>query len=211
MVPICIRKGVWGWTNHSCMVIIHKTYESSVGYRGSKSIVLYSITITVVKEQRVDGNRCFNIKHLRCTLMGFERNYQVKIPSKQVINKRFYSSAVERSLSSKYNLNYLNLNPWFITGFIDAEGSFIISIIKTPRFNTGWEIQAMFSISLHKKDLSILQKIQAYFGGAGSITKEREDSLHYRVRSTLDLTNVIIPHFEKYPLITQKKSWFYFI
>jgi len=37
--------------------------------------------------------------------MGFERNYQVKIPSKQIINKRLYSSAVERSLNNKYSLS----------------------------------------------------------------------------------------------------------
>ena len=64
----------------------------------------------------------------------------------------------------------------------------------------------MFSISLHKKDIYILQQIQTYFCGAGSITKEREDSLHYRVRSTLDLTNIIIPHLDKHSLLTQKKA-----
>jgi hypothetical protein len=45
-----------------------------------------------VKEQRVDGNWCINLKlmHLRCTLMGFERNYQIKIPSKQLNVKKFF-------------------------------------------------------------------------------------------------------------------------
>lgn len=51
--------------------------------------------------------------------MDFERNYQVKILTNQFINK-FYSTL----------LNYQILNPWFITGFTDAEGSFIISIYK---------------------------------------------------------------------------------
>jgi len=32
--------------------------------------------------------------------------------------------------------------------------------------------------------------------------------LHYRVTNIDDLTNVIIPHFEKYPLITQKQADF---
>jgi len=118
-------------------------------------------------------------------------------------HRRFYSSATKTDLNNKYSLN-----PSFITGFIDGEGSFIVSILKNPRYNTGWEVQASFSISLHKKDLALLKQIQAYFGGAGSITKEREDSLHYRVRSTLDLTNVIISHLDKYPLLTQKKADF---
>ena len=103
MVPTFIWKGVSGWTNHSCKVTSHKAYESNVGYRGSKSTVVNFLLNTVVKEQRVDGSRCFNTKHLRCTLMGFERNYQVKIPSNQLINKRLYSSTVAGSLSNKYS------------------------------------------------------------------------------------------------------------
>jgi hypothetical protein len=42
-----------------------------------------------VKEQRVDGSYA-NILALRCTLVGFDRNYQVKILSNQ-INKRLFS------------------------------------------------------------------------------------------------------------------------
>ena len=57
--------------------------ESEIGYRGSKSELKFS-----VKEQRVDGSYCIKAKskimQLRCTLMGFERNYQVKILSKQL-------------------------------------------------------------------------------------------------------------------------------
>jgi hypothetical protein len=36
-----------------------------------------------VKEQRVDGSYFGLNPKLRCTLMGFERNYPFKIPSKQ--------------------------------------------------------------------------------------------------------------------------------
>jgi hypothetical protein len=40
-----------------------------------------------VKEQRVDGSCCIKSKlmQLRCTLMGFERYYQISIPSNQII------------------------------------------------------------------------------------------------------------------------------
>jgi len=53
-----------------------------MGNRVSKSVVCKN---TVVKEQRVNGSRLGKyITRLRCTLMGFERNYKVKIPSKQI-------------------------------------------------------------------------------------------------------------------------------
>jgi hypothetical protein len=49
--------------------------------------------------------------------VGFERSYPIKILSKQ-INKAKYSTL---ALAPK-------LNPWFLTGFADAEGSFSILI-----------------------------------------------------------------------------------
>jgi hypothetical protein len=60
-----------------------------MGYRGSKSVVLEN---AAVKEQRVDGNCRINRVRLRYTLMGFERNYQVKIPSYQIIQRQLYST-----------------------------------------------------------------------------------------------------------------------
>jgi len=44
---------------------------------------------------------------LRCTLMGFEINYQIKIPSKQLIN----------NFSTKINPNKIaGSASWFLTG-----------------------------------------------------------------------------------------------
>jgi len=75
--------------------------ETEMGDRGSKSITdLHKPTShksAIVKEQRVDGS-WHNGVCLRYTLMDFERNYQVKIPSNQ-INKRSFSSIASAELS----------------------------------------------------------------------------------------------------------------
>ena len=68
--------------------------ETEMGYRGSKSGSLKRS----VKEQRVDGSWLLNklavpVRSLRCTLMGFERNYQIKVLSKQLNQNFFFSSA----------------------------------------------------------------------------------------------------------------------
>jgi hypothetical protein len=52
-----------------------------MGYRGSKSALCLSFA---VKEQRADGNWYPSKRYLRCALMGFERSYQVRFPSKQL-------------------------------------------------------------------------------------------------------------------------------
>jgi len=97
-----ILKYISGWTNYSVIVISWLMNENEIEYRGSKSAV------SAVKEQRADGNWCIinpqlKLMHLRCALMGFERNYQVKIPSNQL--KINYFSTI----NSIYNLNL-----WFV-------------------------------------------------------------------------------------------------
>lgn len=112
----------------------------------------------------------------------------------KIINK-FHSQT--RLLHTKLNANW-------VTGFSDAEGSFITIIRKNPKLKTGWNIETKFQISLHEKDRAILEEIKLYFGGKGNIYKQGKDSIQYRISSLQDLINVIIPHFDKYPLITQK-------
>nr|YP_010835458.1 hypothetical protein QLP32_mgp32 [Perenniporia fraxinea]WFS78691.1 hypothetical protein [Perenniporia fraxinea] len=195
MVPNYIRKIISGWSNYSCMVISHKMNENEMGYRGSKS------AHKAVKEQRVDGSWFLarKARSLRYTLMGFERNYQVKIPSKQ-LNKLYYSTV--RAITT-------NINPNFVSGFTDAEGCFGISIYKNKKLNTGWRVTPFFSIALNKRDLSLLNQLQEFFGGVGTIRSDQEsDALRYSVYNLKDLTNIIIPHFNKYPLLTQKAADF---
>jgi LAGLIDADG endonuclease len=57
---------------------------------------------------------------------------------------------------------------------------------------------------LHKKDKPLLEMIKVFFGNVGFFTKHGENSVSYRVTSVKDLTTVIVPHFDKYPLITKK-------
>ena len=174
-----------------------------MGNRGSKSVFITN----AVKEQRVDGSWCIEKykgsslalaqMHLRCTLMGFERNYQIKIPSTQLNVKKF----------STFNYSS-EVNPWFWTGLIDGEGSFsiIIDINKTRKL--GWRVQSKFQMGLHKRDLSLLLQLQKNLGGIGSIyINPTLNKVNYSVDSKKDLTNLIL-HLEKYPLLTQKAADF---
>lgn len=198
-VPSHIWKYMGGWTNHSCMVTSLKASEKNVGNRGSKSVLCNNNT---VKEQRVDGSWCgINLSHLRCTLTGFERNYQVKIPSSRIIQRRFYST--EPDFNNNKKLPQLN-EPWFISGFVDAEGCFLILIRKSPKNKLGWQLEANFTINLHARDLELLRLIQAYFGGAGRIGKERNNCHDFTIGSLNQIITKVIPHFDKYPLKTNK-------
>lgn len=94
----------------------------------------------------------------------------------------------------------------FITGFSDAESTFSISVRKNTNFRLGWKVEAIFRIGLNKRDLNLLEQIQAYFGGVGRIVKQGNDIYAYRVSSLKDILNYILPHFDKYPLISHKRG-----
>lgn len=63
------------------------------------------------------------------------------------------------------------MNPDFVTGFADAEGSFSVSISKDPVHKLGWRVKLAFEIGLHKKDTALLKLIQNYFNKVGTISE----------------------------------------
>jgi hypothetical protein len=65
----------------------------------------------------------------------------------------------------------------------------------------------VFHINIHERDLALLESIQAYFGGVGSIYKTPKSAIvSFMVCSSKEISSVIIPHFDNYPLITQKQA-----
>jgi LAGLIDADG endonuclease len=98
------------------------------------------------------------------------------------------------------------LDPSFITGFTDAEGSFMIQITESKMSKLGWAVIGSFQIRLHSKELPLLKEIQKFFGGIGKISiLFKDQSATYLVRDIKSLTNVIVPHFDLFPLQSAKK------
>jgi hypothetical protein len=60
----------------------------------------------------------------------------------------------------------------------------------------------MFQISLHERDLALLIKIKKFFG-VGEIINRKNGVYYYKVSKLSELM-IIISHFNKYPLITEK-------
>lgn len=104
-------------------------------------------------------------------------------------------------------LTSIKLCPYWITGFSDAESNFSIRITKDKKRKTGWRILSIFSIELHKRDILLLRRIKTFFG-VGIISERKNGNIVYFVQSFEDLTKAIIPHFDKYSLLTQKKADF---
>jgi hypothetical protein len=101
------------------------------------------------------------------------------------------------------------LDPNWVTGFTDAEGCFMINITKRKTNKLTWKIQPCFQIKLHIKDKDLLLKIKLFFNEAGNIvTNYNHNFVAYNIYNIKYITNIIIPHFNNYQLITQKQSDF---
>lgn len=112
---------------------------------------------------------------------------------------RFYSSSAELHLTGQ---SLIKLDPWFVTGFTDGEGSFSISITPNNTSKVGYSVKIFFLINLHSKDLILLKSIESFFG-LGSIYIRPGNVVTYMVQSKDEL-EIIIKHFDKYPLISSK-------
>ena len=193
------------------MVTSQKMIEREMGNRGSKSVILENIA---VKEQRVDGGLYgVFLPYIRYTLKGFERNYPVRILSNSINNPRFLYKAVS-SYQPYFPVHCYSTmipnrgaefipHPLWLTGFIDGECCFHISIYKNNN-KVGWAVKIEFEIGLHVKDKALLEVIQKYIQVGNTFTNSRE-GMSFRIQSPKGLAK-IVEHLDSNSLITQKLS-----
>ena len=93
----------------------------------------------------------------------------------------------------------------YLSGFVDGEGCFCVSINRSRRHRFGWEIRPSFSASQNRDRSEVLEMLRAAFG-CGTIRPDRSDkTLKYEVRSLPDLVQRVLPHFEEAPLLSGKQ------
>jgi len=61
----------------------------------------------------------------------------------------------------------------------------------------------MYTIGLDSKELDLLVQIKGFFE-TGNIYTSKRGVVYYTVGSVKDIVKYIIPHFDKFPLVTQK-------
>ena len=93
----------------------------------------------------------------------------------------------------------------YISGYVDGEGCFTVSIAPRPKMVVGWEVRPSFSVSQNGDRAEVLHLIEAYFG-CGCIRPDRSDkTLKWETRGLAELHKRVVPHFEAYPLLSGKR------
>src|SRR5918912_1427299 len=92
----------------------------------------------------------------------------------------------------------------YISGYVDGEGCFTVSISPRTKLLVGWEVRPSFSVSQNGDRAEVLHALQAYFG-CGRIRPDRSDrTLKWETRRLDDLLGRVVPHFERFPLLSAK-------
>jgi hypothetical protein len=98
--------------------------------------------------------------------------------------------------------------PSYISGYVDGEGCFTVSISPRPTLLVGWEVRPSVSVSQNASRSQVLLEIQTYFG-CGTIRPDRSDqTLKWEVRSLPLIVDRVIPHFRRYPMRSSKQKDF---
>ena len=72
----------------------------------------------------------------------------------------------------------------------------------------GWEVRPSFSVSQNADRAEVLSVIRTYFECGGFRPDRSDKTLKYEVRNLGSLLSKVIPHFERYPLMSSKRRDF---
>ncbi len=105
------------------------------------------------------------------------------------------------------------LDPWYVTGLIDGEGCFCLTINTENKKRKGFVSTyrywiADFSIHMRQDEKPILEAVQRFFNSGKVNVVGKYHIVHFNIRDRLDIISKLIPHFEKFPLQAKKQKDF---
>jgi hypothetical protein len=98
-----------------------------------------------------------------------------------------------------------------VTGFVDAEGCFSVSIRPHPNVEraTRWLMAPVFQAYQHRDGIEVLEALKEFFQCGTLVAKgPNSNVITFSVYGLETLRSRILPHFQQYPLRTYKASEF---
>ena len=104
----------------------------------------------------------------------------------------------------------LELDPRWVTGFVDGEGCFSVSVHRNHNAVStgGWQLHPVFHVYQHKRYRAVLEAFTAVFG-CGRVRPKGPNSsvLTFAVDSLPALERNVIPFFEQYRLVVKDQDF----
>jgi hypothetical protein len=98
----------------------------------------------------------------------------------------------------------------YISGYVDGEGCFAVSVNRNPTCRSGYQLVPEFHVSQNGDRAQVLRLIRKRFGESGYIKSNgrKDRALVYVVRRRHDLFEHVVPFFERSPLLSSKHEEF---
>lgn len=104
------------------------------------------------------------------------------------------------------NMKLKKLKPYFITGFTNADASFMISINRVNTLKYKYRVTPLLVFTQYKTERNLLDNINLYFNNKGHIILDkRTNCYNLRFNGIKNIIKYIIPHYDKYPLKGRKQ------
>ena len=166
---------------------------------------IITISVGIPTEPKVESN--FN-------LMQSKKSAEAVVPAAEQVSKSSGYMPVLRNFEKlQGRAELIKLDPNYLVGFVDGEGSFCVSMNKHKTTKFKVDIRPEFEIELREDDAEIIHRIQATLncGNIYRLEYERYDWLphvKFRVGKISELQEIVVPFFEKYPLQAKKREDF---
>jgi hypothetical protein len=95
----------------------------------------------------------------------------------------------------------------YISGYVDGEGSFSVSVQRNPSCRIGFQLVPEFHVSQNGERAQVLELIRQRLGcGYIKPNSKRDQALVLVVRNRRDLLERVIPFFEQSPILLTKRA-----
>ncbi len=92
---------------------------------------------------------------------------------------------------------------WYLAGFADGEGSFMVVFRPRKDYKLPWKISACFNVS--NRDRVILSLFKRYLK-CGTLRQRKDGIYYYEINNLNAIKENLIPFFEKFKFLSSRKK-----
>ncbi len=90
----------------------------------------------------------------------------------------------------------------YLSGFVDGEGSFNVSLRKRDDHSIGWQVVTTFNVSQRDKTVLVLLKKHL---GCGRFQQRKDGVWYFIVSNPTSIEERVIPFFKAFPFLSSSK------
>jgi len=141
-----------------------------------------------------------NKTHL--TIEGLYQIINIKAAMNLGLSDLLKSEFIDFTPLERQIINTENIpDPNWIAGFVTGEGNFDVRINLQSSNKIGYRVQLRLRISQHERDIKLMECLSKYLGSGKIYKYPGKSAVVLTIFNFSDITNIIIPFFDKNPLL----------